>query len=146
MGDRCYLVVKTSERFVEALSTIIGYPRAEAGDPVWEVDKQGFASLDIEEANCALYDEFCEAAVDGCVFFGWHSAGDDYPAHRFASDGDGEYDGWECEEVDHHCVVRLNDNGEVDERGLYTARRFLDRNERATKILRADVLAARASQ
>lgn len=62
--------------------------------------------ITVEEANYAWDDELRRAAKAGLTFAGWHDAGCEYPAGRFAG-VDGRYDEVETGS-DGDVVVRLS--------------------------------------
>lgn len=86
MGDRTYVIISCQEHKCAELCEILG----DEPETTQLYGKNRWVQMGFSECNAALEDERMEAARQGHAFFGWHFAGDDYPAALFASNGDGE--------------------------------------------------------
>lgn len=112
MGDRCYLRMEILAAELPKWDKIFSYGRSPQGLLEWVDDPKELdphervIQITVDEANYAWESELKEAAKAGLTFAGWHDAGGEYPAGRFAGVG-GRYDEVETSN-DGDVVVRLS--------------------------------------
>lgn len=112
MGDRCYLKMEILAAELPKWDKIFSYrhsPKNLLGwvdEPKELPEGEAVIEITVEEANYAWDDELRRAAKAGLTFAGWHDAGGEYPAGRFAG-VDGRYDEVETGS-DGDVVVRLS--------------------------------------
>lgn len=112
MGDRCYLKMEILAAELPEWDKIFSCwhsPQNLLGwvdEPKELPEGEAVIEITVEEANYAWDDELRRAAKAGLTFAGWHDAGGEYPAGRFAG-VDGRYDEVETGS-DGDVVVRLS--------------------------------------
>lgn len=133
MGDRCYLQITTDEQYAGVIESAIGQDYHDDDGDGWVYT--------VEEANYALNDELEAACKAGAIFYGWHSDGSEYPACRFASDGE-EFTYIACN-VEQYISIEMQPDGTLRDADVVEARNFLLMDARATKHI-ATLTARRA--
>lgn len=82
MGDRCHMNVWVrKENYVDFCEQVLG----EYVNPATET--RSWACVEVEEINWGAYEERCQSAKNGLIFFGTCSPGTEYDAEVFYSDG-----------------------------------------------------------
>ena len=92
MGDRGWMQVTFRTEDKEKIYEAFGPGEWEEDDVLNSGD--GTIRQTWAEMNYGGYDERLELATAGVLFFGWHSAGDNYDSYRFAAH-DGEMNEWQ---------------------------------------------------
>jgi hypothetical protein len=102
---QCGVRVKDAEKFAEIVGGV---------EQDWK-DSGVFKTVICEEADDGAGQELTDAAKEGLVFYGYHTAGNDYPARKFASNGDGELYFVNCISGNGAVtpVLELAENGEM---------------------------------
>lgn len=88
MGDRCYVEVYCSEEDALLFDNVIGPVQGEFS---FQGVRDSVVTVAGDEVNYAGYNELCDLAGRGIVFFGYHGSGDEYSGAVFASDGESGY-------------------------------------------------------
>jgi hypothetical protein len=135
MGDRCYLEITMRRADLPRFGSAVGEKPDEnwwdADDPV--TDHPDLVTVQLYEANYALYDQRHEAAKAGIPFYGTHGEGGEYGAYAFAA-----LDGEMLEAPLNHegdLILALNDDLEpVDPDDLVHLRAYVAKL-RAVKAL-----------
>lgn len=86
MGDRAYVSINVLDHDAGRLCDILR-DEPEEKEPI---GTNGWIRMGFPECAADSEEERKEAAQEGVMFYGYHCAGDNYPAALFASNGDGE--------------------------------------------------------